>query len=267
MNFVVRRRLAIGAAAAVSAMVAGLLVAPAVTAATNGVVVSPSAVQNTEDATDLTFNSTDADQHYGADATFTRVGAPATFTVTINPDPTFAGAGKDRQNKATGVDFTDGGKGLGVDGPADAGSYAVLLEGVQPIPGAPTGGGSDTCASCFTVLPGGPVAVTSVAPSSLRPGANGNVSVLGNNFERSSVIEVLLPGTTTVDTNVSTANLPTANDSDSGTASNDGITTRTELKRRFKVGGAATPGARDVRVRDLDGRSAVCTSCFFVAGP
>ena len=266
MKLAVRRRIAVGATTAATALVAGLLVAPTLTAsaATNGLVISPSAVQNTESTT-LTFKSTDADQHYGATATFVRLGAPATFTATISPDPTFPGFGKDTQNTAD-VDFTDGGDGLGADGPADAGSYGVTLEGAKLTPSGP-GGGTDTCASCFTVLPAGPVAVTSVAPSSLRPGNNGNVSVLGNNFERSSKIDILLPGTTTVDTTVSTNNLPTSNNTDSGSETVSGVTTRTELKRRFKVAGTATPGARDVRVTDLDGRSAVCSGCFFIAGP
>src|SRR5689334_15107758 len=98
MNFVVRRRIAVGAATAVTALVAGLLVPPTLSAsaAANGLVVSPSAVQNTETSTALTFNTTDADLHFGGTATFGRIGAPATFTASIAPDPAFTGTGKDR---------------------------------------------------------------------------------------------------------------------------------------------------------------------------
>src|SRR3712207_4388092 len=129
MNLVVRRRFAVGAVTAATAVVAGLLVAPAVTAATNGLVISPSAVLNTETTT-LTFQSTDAEQRYGADATFTRLGAPATFTVAISfdRDPQNNPPSKERTNTAL-VNFTDYQDGLGKDGPADAGVYAVSLTG------------------------------------------------------------------------------------------------------------------------------------------
>src|SRR4051812_19271699 len=153
-------------------------------AAANGLSITPSAANNSENAKVLTFKGTDADFEFGGTATFTRVGTGQTFDVTLDGDqiPT----GENNTSTAT-EDFTDEGDGVGSDGPADAGVYNVTATGADaPIPGNPLapGGGTDSCNSCFTVLAAGPVAISSVTPSSIRPGNSANISVLGNNFER-----------------------------------------------------------------------------------
>jgi putative cell wall-binding protein len=256
MKIAARRRLAAGVVVTTSALLAGVLIAPGSGAAENGLTINPSAVSNTATEAVLTFDGTEVDFTFGGEATFTRIGAAAGFSVDVepNPDP------QTRDRSTAEVDFTDLGSGLGQDGPADAGNYAVTVRG-ESVTGAPSGP-TDTCSSCFTVLSGGALSVTSVAPNSLRPGTAGNVSVRGDNFERGSRIDVLRRDGS-VDTAISANNAPT---NSNGTIRTDGITTRTELQRRVEVDSAATPGSRDVRVTNLDGSSAVCTGCFFVAG-
>ena len=265
MKIAARRRLAAGVVATTTALVAGLVVAPAL-ASPNGLTISPAGAFNNDSSAELTFKTTEADLNFGADAVFSRIQGGTPFTVEISSNaPTFT-AGPDRE-KTQSVDFTDMGDGLGSDGPADAGTYNVNITGnPNPLSGSPvpsSGGGNDTCTSCFTVVSAGPVAVTSVAPTSLRPGQAGNVSVLGNNFERGTKIEVLFPGGS-VDPGVS-ANIapdPTADNDEVA----DGITTRTELRRKFSVANGTSPGRRDVRVTNLDGNTALCEGCFVVSG-
>jgi putative cell wall-binding protein len=261
MKIAARRRLAAGVVATTSALLAGVLIAPSSSAAPN-LVITPNAAVNTETAKRLVFQGEDADFRFGGEAIFTRNGGGKTFTVAIDGEdaPTSA----DREGEAT-ENFADEGSGLGADGPADAGQYNVEVTGdPNPVTGAAVGG-TDTCTSCFTVLSPGTVSVSSVGPNSLRPNNQGNVSILGNNFERGSVVEVLLSDGTP-DPAISGNNAPTTDNEDNGTLQAQGITTRTELKRRFKVAGAE-PGARDVRVTNLNGNTAVCSGCFFVAGP
>jgi putative cell wall-binding protein len=263
MKIAARRRLAVGVVATTSALLAGVLIAPSSGAAENGLTIRPNAAVNTETAKQLVFESPSVDFRFGGEATFTRIGGGKPFAVSIDGED--APASADREGEAT-ENFTDEGAGLGEDGPADAGQYNVEVTGAEnPVPGGPGGGGQDTCTSCFTVLSPGAVSISSVGPNSLRPNNQGNVSILGNNFERGSVIEVLLSDGTP-DPAISENNAPTADNSDNGTLQTEGITTRTELKRRFMVAGAE-PGARDVRVTNLDGNTAVCSGCFFVAGP
>ncbi|TAL12915.1 MAG: hypothetical protein EPN99_16425, partial [Frankiales bacterium] len=256
MKIAARRRLAVGVVATTSALMAGVLIAPASTAAANGLTISPNGVVNTQTQT-LTFDGTDSRFGFGGNATFTRIGTSATFEVPIDPDPDPTSL--DRADAE--FNFADAGSGLGGDGPADAGTYSVLVEGEGE--GSPASGGSDTCVSCFTVLSPGAVAVTSVAPNSLRPGQSGDVSILGNNFERGSRVDVLFPGTDFVDSTVNANNAPNGTDS---TPDTSGITTRTELKRRVIIAAGATAGVRDIRVTNLDGNTARCDGCFFVSG-
>ena len=269
MKIAARRRLALGVLATSSALVAGVLIAPSSIAAPGGLTIAPSGAVNTDANETIVFNTTEADLRFGGTAVFTRIDEPATFTVRI-PGPT-PPLGADRSQPAT-INFTDVGNGVPGDGPADAGTYSVSVTGAPPpLPGLSGGGGNDTCTSCFTVLPGGEVSIESVSPSSVRPGTAQNVSILGAGFERSVKVEMLLPGTTTVDSGVNANNAPTRDNTNTGTAQEDGITTRTELRRRVVVAVGTEPGARDVRVTNLDivngtGRSAVCSRCFFVAG-
>ncbi len=274
MNPLVRRRTAVGAVAAVTALLAGLVVAPQVLAQANGVSVSPGLVFNTETAKVLTFTARDTFFQYGGTATFNGLDVASSFTVEVDADDPVAM--EERHTGEATVNFTDlnsanndTASGVGRDGPVDAGTYGVTtVGGDAPDPVSENvigpGGGTDTCTSCFLVQSPGPVAVTSVAPTSLRPNATANVSVLGNNFERGSAIELLFPGTTTVDTTITT-NLPPLNASNAPVY--QGITTRTQLQRQFKLTAASQVGPRDVRVRNRDGNAGVCLACFNVAGP
>ena len=265
MNLATRRRLALGAAATSVALVAGLVIAPQVLAAAGDLTISPSGAQNNE-TKELTFTGKDADFEFGATATFSRLGAQNFTVVTPDAQPP---TGKQTTGKKT-VDFNDVGDGLNSDGPADAGSYNVSVTGdPNPITGSPLpgpGGGTDSCASCFTVLPTGPLTVTSVTPNAIRPGNKDNITVAGTGFERSSKLEFLLPDGSP--DGAITLTLPTASAGCTGTVSNgDDITTRTAIKRCATLTAGATPGARDVRVTNLDGSSFTCDDCFFVAGP
>jgi hypothetical protein len=260
MKIAARRRLAVGVVATSSALLAGVLIAPAINAAPNGLRIDPSAVSNTNAAAPITFRTTEADLRFGGTAIFTRIGTSATFEVPI-PRQT-DGVTADREATVT-VDFTDRGDGVGSDGPADAGVYSVTLNANDDPTGEIVTGGSDSCTSCFTVLPGGPLSLSSVAPTSLRPGQSGNVSLIGNNFERGTTIQVLFPNSDFVDGTINPNNPPLDAD---GEPEDDNITTRTELRRQFVVGAGAQAGVRDVRVLNKDGSSALCEDCFFVAG-
>ena len=266
MSNAARRRLALAGVATTTALVAGLVIAPAFAAA-GGLSITPSGAENSNPAVVLTFNTTQADLRFGGDAVFTRVGGGATFTVGI--DEPFPPSNVPDRSQPGVVDLTDvdgdgsAGGAVGRDGPADAGQYAVSATGNTGPEGLPLiTGGNDTCQTCFTVLPAGTVSVNSVAPTSLRPGTTSNVSTIGNNFERGTVIEVLTAAGA-VDPTVVTNGPPLRAN---GTAETDAITTRTELRRSWTVGGTAVAGTRDVRVRNLDGSSAVCQGCFSVAG-
>lgn len=267
MKIAARRRTAVGVVATTTALLAGVLIAPASNAGAGDLRINPNTAVNTETVKALVFEGKDADFRIGGTATFTRQGGGVPFTVDIPRDATGSSAVRDPRGEAT-ENFADQGANLGNDGPTDAGQYDVTATGADDPVVPQVGGGTDSCAFCFTVLSPGPVSVSSVAPNSLRPSAQGNISILGNNFERGSVVEVLLADGS-VDPNVNANNAPTTDNTDAGTAQTEGITTRTELKRRVKLLAAAVPGARDVRVRNLDGNgtTTICAGCFFVAGP
>ena len=101
MKIAARRRLAVGALATSTAVIAGLLIGPAL-AAPNGLTITPSGVVNSNAAAELTFNTTDADLTTGGTATFTRIGSTGVgFTVTIDENPI-------DPSESTGTkDFTD----------------------------------------------------------------------------------------------------------------------------------------------------------------
>src|SRR5687768_15572934 len=104
MKIAARRRLAVGVVATTSALMAGVLIAPASTAAANGLTITPSGVVNTQTQT-LTYNATDADFAFGGTATFTRIGTVSTFELEIDggqdsPPP-------DRDGETADVNFAD----------------------------------------------------------------------------------------------------------------------------------------------------------------
>lgn len=263
MNLVVRRRLVSSAVLASSALVSTMLNAPSSNAATGGLTISPTGYRNSESAAALTFTGTDADFRFGGTATFSRDGGSQPFDVTLNSD-TLPVAANPKQTATE--DFTDEGDGVGKDGPADAGVYDVTATGANDPTGMTVigGGGTDTCSSCFTVLAAGPVAVSAISPSSLRPGNAGtNVKIAGDNFERGTTIQFLFADGS-VDAGITADTAPVDSN---GAAILDKITTRKELQRTAKVDANDTPGQRGIRVTNLDGTTASCTNCFTVAGP
>jgi hypothetical protein len=265
MNLVVRRRLAAGALVASSALVAGVLLAPSSNAAANALSVTPSGAFNSDTAKKLTFTGSDADFEFGGTATFTRIGGGQAFPATIGG--TTPPVAVTHSGSAT-VDFTDvGDNGVGSDGPADAGTYSVSATGADsPVPNpVRPGGGTDSCSSCFTVNPAGIIAISSVAPGSIRPGNAANITITGANFERGTQIDFLFR-------DGSVDPLITANKGPNDTSSPPketlkGITTNKQMLRRATVASTDAPGARGVRVTNLDGQFASCTECFFVSGP
>lgn len=266
MNLVVRRRLAAGALLSSSALVAGLLLAPESSAATGGLTITPNGAVNTNKAAVLTYNTKDADLEFGGEATFQRIGGGQPFVAPItgtSPAPT----GADRSQTGT-EDFTDEGAGVGIDGPADSGTYNVSVTGDgDPITGDTTlaGGGTDTCASCFTVLPGGTLSVSGATPTSIRPGVSTNIKIAGTGFERGTTVQFLF-----ADGNpdpLITANTAPKDTSNPPKDIVEAITTPTMIWRTAKVDVNDAPGARGIRVTHLDGTTATCSACFFVAGP
>lgn len=249
MKIAARRRLAVGVLATTSAVIAGVLIAPVSNAAPNGVTVSPSAVFNSGTQT-LTFTTTEADLRLGGSADLTRIGGPATSVISFDVNPTVPPS---QRNGSASVNFSDGGTGLGQDGPADAGNYAVSIDGDVA--------GNDTCPSCFTILPTNPLALSSLSPNSLRPTQTANVSLLGAGFTRSTSIEFLLG--TTPDPLVTANAQPTGG---SAAQNTEGITTDGELRRSLTVKEGAAAGLRNVRVTNPDGTTATCTGCFTVSG-
>ena len=251
MKIAVRRRVAAGAVVTTSALIAGLLIAPGASARDGGLSISPSGAENTSTAAVLTFNSTEADLRLGGSAVFTRNGAKQTvFMVDIDdftetaptplPDRSQPGTTNLADSDGTN-DGTTGDRGstdatiVGRDGPVDAGTYAVSATGSTrgTAPGTVFAGGNDTCGGCFTVLSPGKATVNSVSPTSMRPGATVNsMSLLGNNFERGSVIEVLTSAGL-VDPAIVTNRPPVETQVDGFPGvPRTGISTRTGLRRR-----------------------------------
>ena len=257
MNVVVRRRLAAGAAAVATAVIAGFLVSPIAGASATGISsLSPNTAFNTETKT-ITINlAADSDgvaYPPGSTVTFTRQGtsSPAdSFSVDTDPD-------SDPTVPTVTPNFADVGSGVGGDGPANVGTYNVHIEDAL-------GAQTDDCTACFGVLAPPSVTVTKVDPNAIAANGSANVTVTGSGFSRGVRIEVLQSDDTTPDSTIKANDPPT---NSSGTAITSAITTPTTIQRRWTVGAATEPGPRDVRVTNTDGTSAVCPNCFFVNGP
>ena len=269
MNIAARRRLAVGVLATTSALVAGLVVAPAASAA-NITSVSPTFAVNNDPSEVITF-TTETQFPPGSRVTMTRVGTSGATADTLTATVTGNGSPTGTQPTAE-FNFLDSGNGDD-DGPANAGVYNVTI--TQPDPST----ASDSCQSCFTVIASStPPRVTGATPNNLRAGQTGNVTLAGSGFTRDTRIEVLLPGTTTVDPNVNPNAAPTR----TGTPDeclmegegpgctltiDDDRTTPTQLLRSFVVQVGASAGVRDLRVVNPDGStSPVCSGCFTVNG-
>lgn len=255
MKIAARRRFAAGTIVTIGAVLATFLVTS--DASAGNASVTPNFARNDAASQSLTF-STDSDYTGGGSGTFTHVAsASSTVDITINPP-------QPNGKKPVGTaNFADGGDYVGVDGPADAGTYNLSLTSNDPFqPPTASGGGTDTCTSCFTVVRLGNLAVTSANPNAINQNSSGNnITVTGNNFERNSRIDVLFPDGT-VDTSVQANGQP--KDS-SGTDITD-VTTQTTLLRAFSATAATPTGPRGLRVTNLDGTSASCSSCFTING-
>ncbi len=240
-----------------AAVGAGVLLATSASAA--GLTVNPNSAFNTESKA-LTFmfapNANGTPFTPGRTATFTRVGQPSsTFTATITP-------GMPSGSTTTGtstVDFRDAGDGLGLDGPIDAGTYAVTTTNafMQTV----------DCPSCFVVQADPSLVLTALSPNGVQTGSGATpVTLSGDFFERGTTVEFLVPGTSTVDRGITV----TAPADDNATVdvdeSAEGITTKTALKRRVAVAPGTATGARDVRVTNLNGKTTTLSRGFFVDG-
>ncbi|HVE73623.1 MAG TPA: hypothetical protein VNA30_00815 [Mycobacteriales bacterium] len=250
MKLATRRRLAVGVLATASAVVGGFLVAPAALAGT--VSVSPNFARNDEATKELIF-TTQASFALGGDGSFTHTrAASSTVNFTIPPSPTNM-----RAPRAT-VNFTDGGAGIGADGPADAGLYNLRVDSDDPNPPL---GGSDSCASCFTVIPIGEPIITGATPNSINQGSSNNITFNGANFERNTRIDVLLT-TGQVDPTVFANGTPL----NGTTPITENITTRNTMQRRVTASSSSPTGPRGLRVTNVDGSTAECQNCFQING-
>ncbi|MCW2666111.1 MAG: Papain family cysteine protease [Frankiales bacterium] len=140
-------------------------------------------------------------------------------------------------------------------GPANPGIYDVAVTSA----GTPV----DTCSRCFTVTtPGAPgvVSAASVAPSQVAPSTPTEVVFTGSSFTRGTAVEVLYSGS--IDPLVRV-------DAASSTATTGQLTagSSTSIARTLTVTSGAPVGKRSIRFRNSDGRSTVCGSCLSVLGP
>ncbi|MCW2777995.1 MAG: hypothetical protein JWN17_1720, partial [Frankiales bacterium] len=259
MTTTLRRATAVVGLAAATAVVAGVLAAPSASADITK--ISPNTAFNTEAAKALTFTfggTTSGTYRFGGTATFVRLSAPSdSFTVTLAqpapPDLT----GKTATGTLDATD-ADGNGAFASDGPLAKGTYDVKTTSND------LGSAGDACGSCFTVDREGPVALTALSPNAVQAGKTGQLTFTGNNFERGLKIDMLLPGTTTVDSTINANQAPDADGN--GTVETDAVTTRTTLKRTVTVAAGSATGARDVRVTLADGTSAVLPKGFSVNG-
>lgn len=268
MKIAVRRRLAVGVLATTSALLAGMLVAPAASAA-NIVSINPSFAFNNDDSEVLTLttqslfpaNSDPVLGEGGPVVTLTRQGS-STDSLSSPTDPTTTNPNQPRAE----FDFKDTGSGAN-DGPANAGTYNVTIEDTRT-------GNKDSCQGCFTVLASSPLTVTSATPAGLAQGGADNITVKGTGFARGTLLQVLLADGA-VDPNI-TVGAPTMVGSATTCAQRgqapgctvevSNRTTDLELLRRFEVKTAAVTGPRGLRVTNTDGTTATCQSCFTVNG-
>jgi hypothetical protein len=260
MKIAVRRKVAVGCLITTAALVGGVVVAPNASAGTAS--VSPDFGVSTDSAKNVTFTASGT-YATGGDYTFTRVGTPAsTITGTLST-PSTAQPGSVLNMPTATLNLADGGSGLAVDGPADAGLYDLALVSSDPT------GANDSCSSCFTVVKPGQLALASLSPNGQTQNSAANVTFKGDNFERSSTIDFLLPGQTVPDATIGGNAAPLAAGTLPGSGPapvTNGITTRTQLKRRVTVSDSASTGPRDVRITNLDGSTVTCPACFTVQG-
>jgi hypothetical protein len=260
MKIAVRRKIAVGSLITTAALVAGVVVATSASAGTAS--VSPDFGVNNDPARSVTFTASGT-YATGGDYTFTRVGTPASTITGPLSTPSTAQPGSALNMPTASLNLADGGAGLGVDGPADAGLYDLSLTSSDPT------GAKDSCSSCFTVLKPGQLALTSLSPTGQAQNSAANVAFKGDNFERSSTIDFLLPGQTVPDATISGNAAPLAPGTLPGsgpTPVTNGITTRSQLQRRVMVSDSAATGPRDVRITNLDGSTVTCAACFTVLG-
>ena len=266
MNIALRRRLAVGAVATATAVVAGLAVAPAALAG-NITSVSPSFDFNNDDSEILTFTTQSSFSPDPAGAGAVTVTMTRTGTTTDSFDNSASTAYTDPNHPKAEFNFKDTGDGAN-DGPANPGSYDVkITDNVSNT--------TDSCQACFQVLTFGTLGISSAAPSSVAAGGSADVTFTGSGFARGTKVELLMPGTSTVDPNV-TVGAPTMTGTPQQclqlqkapgcTVENPNRTTNSTLLRKISITTADLSGPRDVRVTNIDGTTATCSGCFTVNG-
>ena len=269
MKIAVRRRLAVGALLTTSALLTGLVVAPAANAG-NILAITPSGALNNDDTEVLTLRTESAfppknDQVFGVVGpvvTLTRPGTTDSFaalTQLTDTDPFAPTADFNFKDLGSKAD----------DGPANPGVYDVVIEdsGTRQ---------KDSCQGCFAVASAAPVQVLTATPGGLAQGGDANITVKGNGFARGSRIDVLMADGR-VDPNVDANGTP-FNPGTRQTCAADRQppdckqvdlstrTTNTDITRRFTVKTAAVTGPRGLRITNTDGNTASCSACFQVNG-
>ncbi|MEX2288752.1 MAG: hypothetical protein WD794_00305 [Mycobacteriales bacterium] len=256
MKIATRRRLAVGVLATTSALLAGLLIAPAASAA-NIVDIDPNFAINNDPSEVLTLTTQSS---FTPDSRVELTRPNTTDTLTANT----TGTSVLTQSRAE-FNFADTGSGAN-DGPANPGVYNATITD-------PKSGASDSCQSCFTVISSQALTVSSTTPNAVAQGGEANITVAGTGFARGTRLEVLLDGA--VDPNVTIAAPTTTGTAEQCAARQEAPgctievaerTTATEMLRRFQVKTAAVTGPRGLRVTNTDGSTATCTDCFTVNG-
>lgn len=258
MRAALDRRTAAGGGLLAAALVAGVLVTGASAAAT----ADPSTVVNDETRR-ITF-STDTDVPDESTAEFSAPGrasfrarvdeSPASLTTPVPPGT----PSSQRRRPSVVVDLADPAytsPSAELDGPADPGTYSVrfLASADDPLTVADETGTEITrCDSCLAVVTRTDPTATTATPSGLDRGAPAQqVTFSGTGFARSTVVQVLrADGTPDPQVPVSRT----------------GVATPERLTRPVQVLAGAVLGARDVRLTNPDGRSAVCRRCLNLLG-
>jgi|GEM_PF-5546851 len=126
----------------------------------------------------------------------------------------------------------------------------VGLDLARAVPGAwdivltRADGSRASCAGCFTVLgQGGDVSVSSVAPSSGRPGSEAELTVTGSGFQEGAVAAFSGSGVSARETR---------------------FVSSTTLALKVVIAGNAAPGSRGLTVANPDISSGSCAGCFTV---
>ncbi|MDP9168579.1 MAG: hypothetical protein M3O32_21325, partial [Actinomycetota bacterium] len=149
------------------------------------------------------------------------------------------------------------------DGPANPGVYDITIDDGTGTPAGPPKQ-TDTCTQCFTLLPGSPaLGLSSVSPNALSQGGSSNITLTGTDFARGITVEVMTPDGSGVDGTIN-ANLNPLNSNGSNTKTP--LMTTTTALRRISIPANAPTGARDVRLRGVDGEIGLCHACFTIQG-